>query len=541
MAKDPIVLDEGLPRPARDSTRHAPGAWRAAVAAIAAIAISSGAFADARAASGKARPSRPATPPAAVAAGMDEVGGHASGHVQVRLAPGVAPLRRADGRWTLRRGAGEGDPAIAALLDSLGVAAIVPSLSRPPADAALSSRLGLDRFVRMEVPLGSDTRAIAATLMRRGEWIEHAEIDGIGGVAGGGFPPDDPLFPMQWHLQNNGQSVNGVPGSVGSDIDPAAAWARTTGSPEIVVAVLDSGVNPHPELAGRILEGWNVPQGSTSTLDGCVSHGTHVSGILGARGGNAVGVAGLDWQVRLLPVVVVNPCSGLESMLADGLVFATDAGADIANMSLQYSVGSDLLRTAVRYASDSGVILVAASGNAGASSLSFPARWAETIAVGGSTNLDARWASSNYGTNLALLAPGEAIRSLVGFDQYGNKNGTSMAAPQVSGTISLMLAANPRLCVGRIRAILEETAEDLGTPGYDLFTGHGRLSAGAAVAAVPPPADLDGDCLVDGADLAAMLSAWGPCGGSASCEADLDGNGSVDGGDLAILLGAWGG
>lgn len=487
----------------------------------------------------EARPSAAATLPAA-SLRPDEIGGFASGHVQIRLAPGVSTHRLADGRWTLRRGGGAGDLAVAAIFESAGISAIVPSLSRPPANAALAAQLGLDRFVRAEVPLGSDTRAIAATLGRLGGWIERAEIDGIGGIAGGGsFPPDDPLFPMQWHLRNTGQTVNGVAGSIGSDIDPAAAWARTTGSPEIVVAVLDSGINPHPELEGRLLEGWNVPQGSTSTLDGCASHGTHVSGILGARGDNALGVAGLDWQVRLLPVVVVNPCSGLESMVADGLVFATDAGADIANMSLQYSVGSDLLRTAVRYASDSGVILVAASGNSGASNLSFPARWAETIAVGGSTNLDARWPSSNYGSNLSLVAPAESIRSLVGFDLYGNKTGTSMAAPQVSGTISLMLAANPRLCVGRIRAILEETAEDLGAAGYDLFTGHGRLSAGAAVAAVPPPADLDGDCVVDGADLAAMLAAWGPCGEAGSCEADLDGSGSVDGGDLAVLLTNW--
>lgn len=486
------------------------------------------------------RPPRAAAP-APAAPRVDEVGGHASGHLHLRLSRGVSPHRLEDGRWTLRRD-GAGDLAVASAFASARVSAIVPALSRAPADAALAARLGLDRFVRVEVPAGSDTLALAAELGRLRGWVELAEVDGIGGIAGGAeFPPNDPLFPMQWHLQNSGQAVNGVPGSVGSDIDPAAAWARTTGRPEIVVAVLDSGINPHAELAGRVLSGWNAPQGSTSTIDNCASHGTHVSGILAARGGNALGVAGLAWGVRLLPVVVVNPCSGLESWLADGLVFATDAGADIANMSLQYSVGSELLRNAVRYAADSGVILVAASGNSGASSLAFPARWPETIAVGGSTNADARWPSSNFGSNLSLLAPAVGIRSLIGSDLYGDKTGTSMAAPQVSGTVALMLSANPRLCVGRVRSIIEETAVDLGSAGYDLFTGHGRLSAGAAVAAVPIPADLDGNCAVDGADLAALLGAWGPCGDQAECPADLDGNGVVDGADLALLLSAWGG
>jgi subtilisin family serine protease len=462
----------------------------------------------------------------------------ASGHLHLRLAPGVVAQQGAEGAWRLRRN-GRGDARLDARLQEAVIEAIVPALRRVPADAALAAAVGLDRFVRVEVPQGTDLARLAADLQTFPGWIEIAERDGVGGVASG-FPPNDPLFPVQWYLQNTGQVVNGVAGAAGADIGIASAWSVASGGADLVVAVLDSGINPHPELEGRILPGWNVPQNSTATLDGCNSHGTHVAGVIGARGDNGVGIAGVDWTVQLLPVVVVNPCSGLESFVADGLVFATDHGADIANMSLQYSAGTAFLHAAVQYAAHSGVVLVAASGNSAAAQLAFPARWPETIAVGATTPLDARWSSSNYGPGLTLVAPGVGIRSLSGFSGYSDRTGTSFAAPQVSGTIALMRSVNPCLDAAVLQSILEATATDLAPAGYDLFTGFGRLDAGAALAAVPRPIDLTGDCVVDGADLAILLGAWGPCADPLDCPADLTGDGVVDGADLALLLGAWG-
>ena len=478
------------------------------------------------------RAGRPAS--GRIAPTLDVVGGHASDRVILRLARGVAAAQEGD-RWSLRVGGVATDESDRAF-HAAAVERIRPAFRRGLADAALASQLGLDRFVAVEVPRGSDTPTLAAGFARL-QGVELAELDGIGGLAG--ELPNDPRFPEQWNLRNTGQSVAGVAGVPGADVDALGAWSRTTGSGDVVVALLDSGLNPHLDIGERILPGWNVPLDSDVTTDVCGSHGTSVASVLGARGDDGVGMAGLDWNVRFLPIVVVNPCSGAESFVAEGLVFATDAGADIANMSLQYFTGTELLRNAVLYAHASGVAMVAATGNGTSSSLAFPAQWPETIAVGASNNLDLRWSSSRWGEGISLVAPGQRVLCASGTTTYTTRDGTSFAAPHVSGTASLMLAVNPYLDAESIRAILEATAFDIDDPGYDLFTGFGRLDAAAAVAATPVPGDVDGNGAVNGADLAIVLGSWGPCPEGDPCTADVDRSGAVDGVDLGLVLSGW--
>jgi hypothetical protein len=481
----------------------------------------------------KATPSAPRR--AVKAPRLDEVGGHASDRLILRLAPGVAVSQDAAARWSLQVG-GISTAASQETFLAASVERIRPAFRRGAADAALASSLGLDRFVVVEVPRGSDAVSLRARFARL-EGVELAELDGIGGLAGD--LPDDPRFPEQWNLRNIGQTVAGVAGVPGADVDALGAWSRTTGSSDLVVAILDSGINPHTDLGERILPGWNVPLDTDDTTDGCGSHGTSVASLLGARGDDGLGMAGVDWNVKFLPIVVVNPCSGAESYVAEGLVFATDAGAAIANMSLQYFAGTELLRNAVLYAHASGVTMVAATGNGTSSTLAFPAQWPETIAVGASNNLDLRWSNSRWGVGISLVAPGQRVLCASGTTTYTTRDGTSFAAPHVSGAISLMLSANPYLDAESIRAILEATAVDLDEPGYDLFTGFGRLDAAAAVAGVPAPGDLDGNGIVDGADLSILLGSWGICPPQETCPADIDRDGVVDGADLSILLGDW--
>ncbi|MGA1633092.1 MAG: S8 family serine peptidase, partial [Phycisphaerales bacterium] len=278
----------------------------------------------------KATPSAPRR--AVKAPRLDEVGGHASDRLILRLAPGVAVSQDAAARWSLQVG-GISTAASQETFLAASVERIRPAFRRGAADAALASSLGLDRFVVVEVPRGSDAVSLRARFAQL-EGVELAELDGIGGLAG--ELPDDPRFPEQWNLRNIGQTVAGVAGVPGADVDALGAWSRTTGSSDLVVAILDSGINPHTDLGERILPGWNVPLDTDDTTDGCGSHGTSVASLLGARGDDGLGMAGVDWNVKFLPIVVVNPCSGAESYVAEGLVFATDAGADIANMSLQY-------------------------------------------------------------------------------------------------------------------------------------------------------------------------------------------------------------
>jgi subtilisin family serine protease len=479
-------------------------------------------------------------------AGPDVEGGYATDHVLVRVLPGVRFERRGDG-WRVVDG--RRFPAPRVVLDrtvrTLAAArtTVVERVFPTLAHAERGAALGLDRVFRVGVPRGTDTPALARALGASG-LFDRVELDGIGGLAGS--VPNDPEFALQYGLHNVGQLIGGIPGVVDADVDAPEAFSLVAGlgidTSTVTIAVLDSGINQHVQLAGRVLPGWNIPLNSSVTSDGCQSHGTHVSGILAATGNDGVGTAGLAWQAKLVPYVIVNPCSGFESWVATGLVMATDAGHRLVNMSLQYFAGTQTLRDAVLYADAADVVMVAAAGNQGGPNLSFPARWPETIAVAALTNTDLPASFSNFGAEVDFAAAGNAVRSLAGVSSYDTKNGTSQATPHVTGTIALMLARNPSLTSDEIRAILQATAVDVGAPGWDDKTGWGRVNAAAALAAVPAPmpADLDGDGAVGPSDLAILLGAWGSCADcDGACQADLDGDCAVGPSDLALLLGGW--
>jgi subtilisin family serine protease len=456
-------------------------------------------------------------------------------HIVVRLKPGSVPMRDPDGKLSFRApglGADESD-ALAAVLHALGARLAVPLPEKPVADPALAAAVGLRDWWRIELEPGMNT--LAAADMVRASWpgVEVAGVDGIGGVAD---VPNDASFALQYALRNTGQSG----GVVGADIRAVEAWDIATGNPDIVIGVIDSGISPHPELAGRILPGINIPLGTAVATDVC-NHGTHVAGIIAATRNNGVGIAGVCGTAKLLPVVIVNPCSGLETWVADGITWAVDNGADILNMSLQYSLGSDYLHAAVQYAAARGVPMVCATGNAN-SAVAFPARWPETVAVASVTAANVRALSSNYGPEVDIAAPGDQIYSLSSSGGYLYKSGTSMAAPHITGIMALMRAINPGMSPSAMREAISLTARDIGAQGWDIFTGHGVADAHQALVltgATYQPADLNADGTVDGMDLAALLAAWGPCV-TASCPGDINSDDAVDGTDLSALLAAWG-
>ena len=254
-------------------------------------------------------------------------------------------------------------------------------------------------------------------------------------------------------------------------------------------------------------------------------------------------MAGVTWNAKLLPVVVVNGCSGFEADVASGLTWAVDQGARLVNMSLQFYTGSNLFRDAIQYAHAQGALMFAATGNLGTSLIAAPARWNETVAVGATNNLDARWGSSNFGAETDLVAPGVAVWSLSADGGYTLKTGTSMATPHACGAAALLWSYAPSLTRDEISGYLEAGAKDLGAAGTDTLYGKGRVDIAASLALVPPPfasEDLNRDGAIDAQDLAVLLDAWGPCcdcdGG---CRADLDGDCLVGAADLARVLDAW--
>lgn len=445
----------------------------------------------------------------------------ATGHVLVQLRAGMRP-----------------NSLSPRTLTQAGVLNVRSIFVEPLKDAATAAALGLDRWYRCELAPGVDAAAAVARLAKASV-VERAERDPEGGLA---EIPNDTDFWVQYALRNTGQVVGGVAGTAGADIGMAAAWGYTHGDPNLVIAVLDSGIDPHPEIAGRILPGLNVPDGNTATADEC-NHGTHVAGILAATGNNGTGMAGVTWNTKLLPVVVVNGCTGFESNVAAGLTWAADQGAKLINMSLQFNVGSTVFLQAVQYAHAQGALMCAATGNSNSSLVAFPARWSETIAVAATDNRDTRATYSNYGSETDIAAPGTNVWSLsAGVGGYVLKSGTSMATPHVTAVAALLWSYDPSLTREEVRGYLLSTARDLGTPGNDIYFGAGRLDAAAALAAVPPPyapEDINQDGSVNAADLSILLAAWGACSDCDGCPADLNGDCLVGAPDLSLLLAAW--
>ncbi|MCH9018112.1 MAG: S8 family serine peptidase, partial [Chloroflexi bacterium] len=263
-------------------------------------------------------------------------------------------------------------------------------------------------------------------------------------------------------------------------LNTIAAINGDGGEVDVDIAIIDTGVTPHAEFADRMVPGTNIVNpGSSDTTDAACPHGTHVAGIAAAQGNNGIGVAGMNWGALIMPVRVLPDCFGNESDIAAGIVWAVDNGADICNVSLESSLGAPPLQDAVNYAYDQGVLVVAAAGNSGNPALAFPARFANCMSVSATDHNDDLWVSSNYGATLDVSAPGENIFSTwpVGGDNYFALSGTSQATPHVSGLASLIKSYVPGLGVDEIRSIINTTADDLGTSGWDPVFGHGRINA----------------------------------------------------------------
>lgn len=310
--------------------------------------------------------------------------------------------------------------------------------------------------------------------------------------------PDDPLVGEQWNLRQ---------------VRAPEAWDIATGGGDVIVAVLDSGIDgSHPDLAGRVVRGRNVRERNSDTRDD-IGHGTHVAGVIGARGDNGIGVAGLSWGVRLMPIKITNRQGDASiSAAAEGIRWAVDNGARIINLSFGGLEDSRAVRLAVEDAHRRGALLVAAAGNCGeiasfrdegCESINppiYPAALSQVIAVGalGATGELAPY--SETGSYIRLTAPGgvggsrrtnpldyilstwpPALPSPIDLPGYSYEVGTSMAAPHVAGAAALVWSTNPTLGRDEVEQILFETADPLGPPGRNDRYGYGRVNVARAV------------------------------------------------------------
>jgi thermitase len=256
------------------------------------------------------------------------------------------------------------------------------------------------------------------------------------------------------------------------------AWDVSHGS-GTVVAVLDTGTDAtHPDLAAKVLAGYDFVNRDENATDDH-GHGTHVSGIVCAATNNGVGVAGVGYDCQVMPVKVLNAAgSGNHADIAAGIVWATDHGAQVINMSLGGLYPSDVLHQAVRYATDRGVNVVAAAGNDGSTQDNYPAAYPEAISVCATDSNDNVAAWSNRAASVDVCTPGVGVLSTVRGGTYQAWSGTSMATPNAAGVIALLRAAGRDASAARAR--LEGTLDQVNAP-------RGRVNAARALAGAVGP------------------------------------------------------
>ncbi len=317
---------------------------------------------------------------------------------------------------------------------------------------------------KVRVPEGEETGWILE--LRSDPQVKSAEPNYYLKVLG---EPNDTYFDSQWGLFR---------------IQAPEAWNITTGS-DIVIAIIDTGVDfSHPDLDEKIVPGYDFVNDDPDPSDDH-GHGTHVAGIAAAETNNGLGIAGISWEAKALPLKCFD-ADGLGTVFdaANGIEWAVDQGAKIINMSFGSQYPSSILEETVNYAWEKGLVLVAAAGNGGSDILHYPAAYENVISVSATDQNDNKAEFSTYGRHISVAAPGVNILSTTP-DGYQSWSGTSMACPHVVGLAALIWSVDSSsLTNTEVRGIIEQTVDDLGDPGWDQYYGHGRINALRALYAV---------------------------------------------------------
>jgi len=390
-------------------------------------------------------------------------------------------------------------------------------------------------------------------------------------ISSTGFIPDDEYFPMQWHLHNTGQ-FGGTPNA---DINAPEAWEITKGDPNIVVALVDSGVDlDHPDLFNNLVPGYDFennddspePRGSVES-----AHGTACAGLVAAEGDNGIGVVGVTHNCKVMPIRATVYGAYPDSQLANAIRWAAEHGADIISNSWSSPTNKPIVRSAIMDVTrpggmgrdGKGCIVVVASDNQGSSLPRYPSVLPEIIAVGATDPNDVRYDYSNFGPHLDIVAPSgnwdnrivvpqwtTDIAGPAGYsvdntdpsilDYTDTMGGTSGACPVAAGVAALILSVEPELTCEEVRHFLTRSAKDLGSPGRDDYYGWGRVDARAALDMVlAKRADLNNDWKVDLEDLLVLIEFWGATETSADIAPATRRDGIVDEQDLDLMMRYW--
>ena len=380
------------------------------------------------------------------------------------------------------------------------------------------SQFGLQRYYKLTFASGVDIQK-ALEAFKHAASVEYAQLNRRYSLYARrekvNFIPNDPLFNNQWFLHNTGQTG----GTPDADIDAPEAWDVQTGSPSVLVSVLDTGLDlDHPDLSANVwtnpgeipgngldddnngyvddVHGWDFSDGDNNP-DDYDNHGTHTAGTIAAVTNNGIGVAGIAFDATVLPCKIFPDAS--DAVIAEAFVYAADNGAIVSSNSWGYSAPgppSQIIEDAIDYflvVSNGVVVFAAGNDNTNDPTWGYPASYPPVMAVAATDHNDIKASFSNWGDWVDVSAPGVDIWSTVigGYDSF---SGTSMACPQVAA-IAALLFANGMTDGSAVRTQIESSAESIDSqnPGYEGLLGSGRVNANFALTSGPfpkPPTNL---------------------------------------------------
>ena len=279
--------------------------------------------------------------------------------------------------------------------------------------------------------------------------------------------PDDELFSLQWHHEN---------------LKMFNAWDISTGSPNVPIAILDSGIDKdHPDLQQKILPGYNFYDDTSDVTDFC-GHGTMVAGVAAAQTDNSIGVAGVAWENPIMPIKITKPdCWGSYSAIIEGIIYAADNGAKVANISYLIFNG-EAITDAAKYMHDQGGVVVASAGNTGKFEDYEDSPYIISV---GATDVNNNIVSfSSKGPYVDFTAPGLSIYTTTNGGEYSTVSGTSFSAPIASGVIALLYSHDQTLSSPQVYEILKNSSIDSGEPGRDYEYGWGIIDPVSALSEI---------------------------------------------------------
>ncbi len=402
---------------------------------------------------------------------------------------------------------GFGLPELDRTMKEVGGTAVIRA-HRQLNNKAWEAEHGFDRWFLIRLD-GKTSVEAALSAFKASPYVEDSCFEHFAYVQ---ITPNDSYYGQNWGHNNTGQGPGG--GGAGFDSNAPEAWdqSQAFGSPDVVIGIIDSGVNyNHVDLTNNCIPGYDYGQNDNNPMDSN-GHGSQCAGVSAGRTNNSIGVAGVAGGCSIMPIKVMNNSGEMTfTSITNGITHAADNEVNVISMSLGAEGGmqegsNPAMDAALYYAYNAGCVIFAATANANTSAIAYPANHTAVISVGAASPTGQRksssssdgesWWGSNYGVNIQddpksvdIMAATILPATTVGGSYSTDFNGTSCATPYAAGVACLLLSKDPGLTPAQVREAIVTSATDMtidGGAGWDRYTGYGMINANAALLTVAP-------------------------------------------------------